>query len=119
MFPATLSLSPVTQYFQQDTALHIAQASLGLVGLILLFLLFFALRDILLRTRSFFYQFVCIVIVTLLPGIGFAIYLLIRPARTIKEREMESMLLTLVANDAPAQIEVGEQEEDASVPAAS
>jgi hypothetical protein len=89
--------------------LNFAQAGLILFAIIVLFLLFFALRDILLRTRSFWYQFFCIVIVTLLPIVGFLMYLLIRPARTVKQRELESMILTLVAMDAPAQIEVGER----------
>jgi hypothetical protein len=111
MFPADFSLTPISQFFLDNPALRAAQSGLVVFGVIVLFLLFFALRDILLRTRSFWYQFLCIVIVTLLPIIGFLIYLLIRPARTIKEREMESMMLTLVANDAPEQIEVGEPED--------
>lgn len=110
MFPSTFSLAPVTQFFLDNPGLRVAQTGLIILGVVVLFLLFFALRDILLRTRSFWYQFICIVIVTLFPVIGFLVYLLIRPARTIKERELESMLLTLVANDAPEQIEVGETE---------
>ncbi len=92
--------------------MHFAQAGLIVFAIVVLFLLFFALRDILLRTRSFWYQFFCIVIVTLLPVVGFLIYLLIRPARTIKQRELESMILTLVATEAPAQVEVGEITEE-------
>ncbi len=87
-----------------DPGLRFAQIGLIFFAVVVLFLLFFALRDILLRTRSFWYQFLCIVIVTLFPIIGFLIYLLIRPARTIRERELESMILTLVANDAPNQV---------------
>ncbi|HVW66777.1 MAG TPA: hypothetical protein VHA78_03525 [Candidatus Peribacteraceae bacterium] len=113
MFPSTFSLAPVTQFFLDNPGLRAAQTGLVVLGIIVLFLLFFALRDILLRTRSFWYQFICIVIVTLFPVVGFLVYLLIRPARTIKQRELESMILTLVANDAPDQIEVGENEEAA------
>lgn len=111
MFPSTFSLAPVTQFFLDNPGLRAAQTGLIILGIIVLFLLFFALRDILLRTRSFWYQFICIVIVTLFPIVGFLVYLLIRPARTIKERELESMILTLVAAEAPEQIEVGESEE--------
>jgi hypothetical protein len=104
-----LSMAPITQFMMDNPGLRFAQAGLILFAIIVLFLLFFALRDILLRTRSFWYQFFCIVIVTLLPIVGFLIYLLIRPARTVKQRELESMILTLVAMDAPMQIEVGER----------
>lgn len=114
MFPSTFSLAPVTQFFLDNPGLRAAQSGLVILGIIVLFLLFFALRDILLRTRSFWYQFVCIVIVTLFPIVGFLVYLLIRPARTIKERELESMILTLVATEAPEQIEVGESESDST-----
>lgn len=105
----SLSLAPLTAYIMENPGLRFAQGGLILLAALVLFLLFFALRDILLRTRSFWYQFVCIVIVTLFPVIGFLIYLLIRPARTIKERELEAMILTLVATEAPFQIEVGEK----------
>jgi len=79
---------------------------------ILLFLLLFTLRDILLRTRSFWFQAFCVLLTGALPIVGFLIYLLIRPARTVKEREMEALLLDLLgrpisgemeyADDAPA-----------------
>jgi hypothetical protein len=65
------------------------------IAFILIYLLLFTLRDILLRTRSFWYQFFCVLLVGCLPVLGFLIYLLIRPARTVKERELESMLHTL------------------------
>lgn len=95
-----------------NPGLRLAQGGLIIFAVIVLFLLFFALRDILLRTRSFWYQFFCIVIVTLFPIVGFLIYLLIRPARTIKQRELESMILTLVATEAPNQVEVGQSDDD-------
>lgn len=99
-----------------NPGLRFAQAGLIFFATIVLFLLFFALRDILLRTRSFWYQFLCIVIVTLLPGIGFLIYLLIRPARTIKQRELEAMILTLFVTEAPGLVEVGEESEPEEAP---
>ncbi len=101
-------MGPITQFVMENPGLRLAQGGLILFAVLVLFLLFFALRDILLRTRSFWYQFLCIVIVTLLPVVGFLIYLLIRPARTIKQRELEALLLTVVANDAPGQVAVGE-----------
>jgi hypothetical protein len=59
----------------------------------LVYFLFFTMRDIFLRTHSSLYQIACILLVALLPVVGFLLYFLIRPARTIKEREMEQMLL--------------------------
>jgi len=41
-------------------------------------------------------MFVCIILVAVLPVVGFFLYLLIRPARTIKERDLEEMLRSLV-----------------------
>lgn len=73
-----------------DPTLRLIQGGLLLLGIFIIFLLFFALRDILLRTHSFLYQIVCILLVALLPGVGFLVYLLIRPARTLKQRETDS-----------------------------
>ncbi len=113
MSALTLSFAPLTQYVMDDPALRFEQGGLILFAILILFLLFYALRDILLRTRSFWYQFFCIVIVTLLPIIGFLIYLLIRPARTVKQRELEAMILTLFASEVPEQLQAGEESDDA------
>ena len=85
-------LQPFASFFSQDPDTAMMQAGLLFVVVMVLFFLFFTLRDIVLRTRSFVFQCFCILLVALLPGIGFLLYLLIRPARTIKEREMEAML---------------------------
>ncbi len=78
--------------FSGDPMLRSMQLGLLAAGSVIVFLLLFATRDILLRTHSFLYQIACILLVAFLPGIGFLLYLLIRPARTIKEREMEAMV---------------------------
>ena len=62
----------------------------------LVFLALFALRDILLRTHSFVYQILCIVMVAALPVVGFLLYLLIRPRRTLSEKRIERKLDELV-----------------------
>ena len=85
--------------FSADPMLRLAQMGLLFMGCLLVFLLLFAARDIILRTHSFLYQIVCIILVALLPGIGFLLYLLVRPARTIKERAMEAMLRKLTGGD--------------------
>lgn len=62
---------------------------------LLVFLVFFATRDILRRTQSLLYQLSCILLVAALPGIGFLLYLLLRPATTLQEREVLQTLRAL------------------------
>lgn len=81
-----------TTFMSEDPTLRLMQAWILLASVLLLFLLLYTLRDIVLRTRSFGYQFLCVLLVGALPILGFLLYLLIRPARTIKEREVEEML---------------------------
>jgi hypothetical protein len=58
-------------------------------ALLVVFFVLFTTRDILLRTNSFLYQVFCIVLVAVLPLVGFLIYLLIRPARTVADRRLD------------------------------
>jgi hypothetical protein len=101
----TTVLSSLQQFAQpwfvflaEDPTLRLLQFGMLFVGVIVIFLVFFTTRDILLRTHSFWYMFLSILIVALLPVVGFFLYLLIRPARTIKERELEALLLRLVVD---------------------
>ncbi len=87
---------PWLVFLSDDPALRLLQFGMLLVGLIVIFLVFYTTRDILLRTHSFWYMFISIVMVAALPVAGFLLYLLIRPPRTIKEREMEELLMELV-----------------------
>lgn len=84
--------APIAGMFAEDPTLRMLQAGLILLGSLIVFLVLFTARDIILRTRSFLFQLFCIVLVAILPGIGFMIYLLIRPSRTLKERELFVML---------------------------
>jgi hypothetical protein len=80
------------------TALDPVMVLQGIVlsgAFILLFLLLYTLRDIILRTHSFWFQAFCVLLTGALPIAGFLVYLLIRPARTIKERELEDMVRDL------------------------
>lgn len=61
---------------------------------ILLYFLFFAMRDIFLRTDSTVYQILCILLVAALPVVGFLLYFLIRPARTVRQRAIDDLLLS-------------------------
>ena len=87
--------SPLAGIFAQDPTLRLVQIGLLFIGALIVFLLLFTARDIILRTRSFLLQFFCIVLVAVLPGIGFLIYLLIRPSRTLKERELHAEVLRI------------------------
>lgn len=88
-------LQSITAFLTEDP-MRIVQSGIIVVSAILLFLLLFTLRDVLLRTRSFGYQFFCILLVGALPILGFLLYLLIRPSRTLNERETDEMLRTLL-----------------------
>ncbi len=95
-------LTQIQSFFQpwfillaDDPTLRLLQSGMVLGGSLVIFLVFYATRDILLRTHSFFYMFFSIALVAGLPAIGFLLYLLIRPPRTIKERELEEMLREL------------------------
>lgn len=82
-----------------NPAIRMIQISLLGVAAVAIYLVFFTTRDILLRTRSFFYQLGCIFLVAILPIVGFFLYLLIRPARTLKEREIEKLLKKIVKKE--------------------
>lgn len=88
---------PWLVFLAEDPALRLLQIGMLLLGCIVIFLVFFATKDILLRTHSFWYMCICIILVALLPIVGFLLYILIRPPRTIKEREQEEVLVELLA----------------------
>ncbi|MBM3230793.1 hypothetical protein FJZ28_00520 [Candidatus Peregrinibacteria bacterium] len=97
---------PWLLFVSQDPALRMLQLYMLAIGVAMIFLVFYVTRDILLRTHSFFHMFVSILLTAGLPVVGFFVYLLIRPPRTLKEREMEQML-----NEALAAIRVSKQRE--------
>ncbi len=91
-----------SQFFSATPS--VAAMQLGLLGIacILVFLVLFATRDILLRSDSFVYQLLCVVIVAALPGVGFLLYLLVRPSRTRAQRHMERDVALLLERLHPA-----------------
>ena len=64
------------------------QFALAACAALLVFLVFWTTRDILRRSRSLFIQLPCILLVAALPIVGFFLYLLIRPSKTLAEKEM-------------------------------
>jgi len=89
-------LEPWLLFLAEDPLLRLLQGGMLLVGAIVVFLVFFTTRDILLRTNSFLYMFLSIVLVAALPIVGFFLYLLIRPASTLRERELRRLLEQLL-----------------------
>lgn len=80
----------------ENPAVRAMQFTLLGTAVVSVYLVFFVTRDILVRTRVFWYQVGCIVLAALLPVLGFFIYLLIRPASTVRQREVEQMLRQLL-----------------------
>jgi uncharacterized membrane protein YobD (UPF0266 family) len=79
-----------------NPAIRAMQLVLLALAIVAIYMVFFTTRDILLRTKSFAYQFGCIVLTAVLPILGFFIYLLIRPSTTLKQRETDKMLRQLL-----------------------
>ncbi len=95
---STLSLD---SFLSMDPAARMLQISLLVGATILLYLLFFTLKDVMQRSRSVVFQLSSLVIVAGLPGVGFLLYLLFRPSRTLAEKEMTKMLHTLLERTQP------------------
>ena len=66
-------------------------------AVIAMYLVFAVTREIMLRTKSFWYQLGCILLSAILPIVGYFLYLLIRPASSLREKSIESMLKKILA----------------------
>ena len=85
-------LTTATEFFLEEPFLRLQQAGVLSLGALLVYLILYTTRDILLRSNSLLYMLFSILLVTAFPIVGFLLYLLLRPARTIAEREL-SMLV--------------------------
>ncbi len=92
-----------SQVVAANPMLATMQVSMAAVGCLLVYLVLFTTRDILLRSHSFLYQLSAIVLVALLPVVGFLLYLLIRPPTTCFERRLERELKEVLRRTAPGQ----------------
>ncbi|MEK7590736.1 MAG: hypothetical protein AAB489_00825 [Patescibacteria group bacterium] len=92
----TTFLSTWNFFLSDDPVFRIIQIGLIALGFLDVFLILFATRDILLRSHSFVYQCFAIILTALLPFLGFLLYLLLRPSRTLHERETEELLRSLL-----------------------
>jgi membrane-bound ClpP family serine protease len=96
-------LQAILLFFTDTTnpTLRLLQIVLLILGVLAAFLVFFTTRDVLLRSKSFVFQLFSIVLVAIVPLFGFLLYILIRPSRTLKERELEHMLQRLLERQSP------------------
>jgi hypothetical protein len=83
------TLEAISMRLSSSPLIVSAQIGVVLGAAFLIFLIFYATRDVLLRSRSLTMQVFSILLVAALPVVGFLLYLLIRPARTVWERRME------------------------------
>jgi hypothetical protein len=94
------TFSAFASLLSPDGSVRFVQLGLVAVGCVAAYCVFFTVRDALLRSRSLLFHIASLLLVTALPIIGFFVYLLVRPARTVKERETDSMLRELLARNA-------------------
>ena len=81
-----------------DPTFRLLQTVLLAIAIIAIFLVFFTLRDSLLRSQSFLFQIFSILLVSCLPIVGFLLYLLIRPARTLREKKVDHALGSILTD---------------------
>ncbi len=94
-------LSPVLEsasaFLASDPSVLAVQLLMAGSAFIVVFLVLFTTRDILLRTNSFLLQAFSIVLTAALPIVGFFLYLLFRPSRTIAERAMHRDIIAVLS----------------------
>ena len=82
----------ILSFFAGDPVFRLMQGGLLLFGLFDVFLLFWTLRDSLMRSQSLLFQMCALLMVFALPFAGFLLYLLIRPSSTLRERAVAQMV---------------------------
>lgn len=95
-------LEPWILLLADDPLLRAMQIGLVLLGILVIFTVFYVTRDILLRSQSFLLMFFSILLTAFLPLGGFLLYLLIRPSRTLAEKELDrkvSEIHALISKD--------------------
>lgn len=95
-------LESASAFLATDPAVLVVQSLMASGAFIVVFLVLFVTRDVLLRSNSFIFQAFCILITALLPIVGFFVYLLIRPSRTIAERAMHRDIIALLSKLSPS-----------------
>ena len=86
----------ITTVLSADPSLRFLQLLLLASALLSIFFVLYTTRDVLLRSESFWFQFLSIILVACMPVVGFLFYLLIRPSRTLWQRELSRTLHKLI-----------------------
>lgn len=81
-------LDPWLLFLADDPALRLLQGGMLFLGIIVIFLVFYTTRDVLLRSQSLLFMAFSIVLVALVPVIGFLLYVLVRPSKTLAEKDL-------------------------------
>lgn len=82
----------ILAFFAEDPVFRLMQGGLLFVGLCDVFLLFWTLRDVLMRSQSLLFQMCALLMVFALPFAGFLLYLLVRPSSTLREQSIAQMV---------------------------
>ncbi len=105
-----MPISSLLTFLSADPSLRLLQGLLLTIAVLVVYLVFFTLRDVLLRSRNFAFQLFAILLVAFLPIVGFLLYMLIRPVQTLADRRRDRMLREL--HSGLIQLEKGEKEKD-------
>ncbi len=92
-----MPVSTLLTFLSADPALRLMQGLLLALAVLVVYLVFFTLRDVLLRSRNFAFQLFSILLVAFVPVVGFLLYMLIRPVQTLAERRRDRLLRELHA----------------------
>lgn len=79
----------ITQFFPQFSLPAFAMMCFGAV---LVYIIFYTTKDVFARSESFLFMFFALLLVTAIPLLGFALYILIRPSSRTLERKMYAKL---------------------------
>jgi len=97
-----MALLPSGNYFAglfaDNPAMKALQYSMTALAVVHVFVVFLITRDILKRTNSIVYQIACILTAAAMPVVGIFAYLLVRPSRTLSDRNMEKTLEEILKN---------------------
>ena len=87
----------VSAFLATDPSVLAVQMLMILAVFLVVFLVLFTTRDIISRTHSFIFQVFCILLVAVLPIVGFLTYLLIRPRETLSQRALRRSVHELLS----------------------
>ena len=119
--PLATLLDPVLLFLSADPVLRTIQIALILLASVVVFSIFYATRDMLRRSHSFWLIALVIIIVAVFPIVGFLLYLILRPTETLRQHEADHMIHELYAEmkerrKARGQVQKGSKKHSSSSP---